>query len=177
MNQTIQRATRVIQRSYLRATRSPFADPKAPAPLLVHCCHHKAGTVWIRRVLESVGPHYGWKLVTVTRDGKFRARPGRHFLLDPHSMINREELPPFRGSHMIRDPRDMVISAYFYHLKTAEAWVHLPRERFGGRSYQEYLNSFDKEEGMAVQIRESAPVFRAHVRDELFGPARHRVEV
>jgi len=84
-----------------------------------------------------------------------------------------DELPLFRGSHFVRDPRDLVVSGYHYHLWTEEAWckdVHFNWETitahpyFRSRvekneskfpqnvSYQRYLNSLEKEQGMALEI-------------------------
>jgi hypothetical protein len=62
---------------------------------------------------------------------------------------------------MIRDPRDVAVSAYHYHLWTKEEWVHLPIDRFGGRSYQEHLNSVDAEEGLGLEIQHTCvdPVY------------------
>jgi hypothetical protein len=59
----------------------------------------------------------------------------------------------FRGTHMLRDPRDMVVSAYYYHLHTDEAWVHRPRDLWGGMSLQSYLNSLDVHDGIMVEIQ------------------------
>jgi hypothetical protein len=141
-----------VRRSLRRMARSPFPEG-APAPLLVHCCHHKVGTVWFKRVLNASGEHYGLQLI----DGdQSRAVVGRSILLDDHSHIDTARLPAFRGSHMVRDPRDVVISAFFYHKRTKESWAHEPKSEYGGKSYQEHLNQFDEAEGLAVEIRRSA---------------------
>ena len=46
-----------------------------------------------------------------------------------------------RGVHIVRDPRDVLISATHYHLRARERWLHLPRPRFGGGTYQEAIRS------------------------------------
>jgi hypothetical protein len=38
---------------------------------------------------------------------------------------------------MIRDPRDVAISAASYHARADEPWLHIPQKKFGGLSYQE----------------------------------------
>ena len=58
----------------------------------------------------------------------------------------------YRGSHMIRDPRDMIVSGYEYHRTTEESWARRPDRRFGGMSYQEYLLSLDEHEGLHAEI-------------------------
>jgi hypothetical protein len=65
------------------------------------------------------------------------------FVHDIHSQwfaIGRHE-PGDRILHVIRDPRDIVISAMHYHRKSDEKWLHRPDDRFGGKTYQQMLNS------------------------------------
>jgi hypothetical protein len=89
------------------------------------------------------------------------------------SNIEWESLPAYRGSHFVRDPRCLVVSGYHYHLWTEEEWckdvpfnwegmVHHPyfqqyvepdsRKFPKLQTYQEYLNSLDKEKGMVVEM-------------------------
>lgn len=75
--------------------------------------------------------------------------------LEWHSEVNFRNLPAYVGSHMIRDPRDVTISAYFYHLWCHEEFCHIPREEYYGMSYQEYLNSLSKEEGILFEMQNS----------------------
>lgn len=48
---------------------------------------------------------------------------------------------PDRGSlrvvMSVRDPRDIAVSAYFYHKVSSESWLHMPRAEFDGRSLQQ----------------------------------------
>jgi hypothetical protein len=143
-----------MRRSVLRR-RNPFR-PEVGRPLLVHCSHHKVGTVWFRQVLGALCDAYGLRLqrclgepVDARSDIAF-FRSGRHF--HPDVLGGRA----FRGSHMIRDPRDVIVSGYFYHRWTDEEWAHEPDERFGGRSYQEYLNAVDRDEGLMAEIERCA---------------------
>ena len=47
------------------------------------------------------------------------------------------------GIHIVRDPRDMLLSAVRFHLVSDEQWLHEPSEKFGGLTYQQQLTSFD----------------------------------
>lgn len=73
----------------------------------------------------------------------------------------------FRITRFIRDPRDLVISGYFYHKKGAEPWfrfknpslkywsdinANLPIEMPSNVSYSEYLDSISLEEGLKAEI-------------------------
>ncbi len=55
--------------------------------------------------------------------------------------FNRLDLK-YRGLHLIRDPRDIIISGCFYHQKSQEKWLHAKQEKFGGLTYQEKINSY-----------------------------------
>jgi hypothetical protein len=63
---------------------------------------------------------------------------------------------PFRGTHMVRDPRDVVVSGFHYHQWSTEEWLHVPRPELSGRTYQEQLNALPPEEALALEIRRSA---------------------
>lgn len=134
---------------FRRATSSPF--PAGPAPLIVHCCHHKVGTVWFLRVFRGIAAQYGLRV----HSGEQAGLRDQDIFVEDHSRIEADRLPRFRGSHMIRDPRDVVVSAYFYHLRTTEPWALEPQEAYGGLSYQDYLRGFDKHEGLLAEIRRS----------------------
>ena len=134
-----------------RTMRSPYAD--AQRTLIVHCSHHKAGSVWFNRVLRVVARTYGIRAFL----GEQRDLPrDAELFVQNHGRIDRATLPAFRGSHLIRDPRDVVVSGYFYHCKTTETWAHIPNERYGGRSYQDHLLSLDKDAGLLAEIERCA---------------------
>jgi hypothetical protein len=136
--------------------RSPFG-PDVGHRLIVHCSHHKVGTVWFRRVLSSLVDAYDLRLqscrgepIEAETDIAFY-RTVRRF--DRSGLGGR----PFRGSHVIRDPRDVVVSGYFYHLWTDEQWAHRVDENaWGGLSYQAYLNSVDRHKGLLAEIERAA---------------------
>lgn len=144
-----------------RLSRRPFADRLSPfegtpRPAIVHCCYHKVGTVWFLRVLREVAAHHGMTFGTgddYARIEAFERGRSVDIFLDYGSHVRLEELGEYVGSHMIRDPRDMVVSGYFYHLWTPEPWAHLPRAEYRGRTYQEQLNYLPKSEGMLEEIR------------------------
>ncbi len=133
-----------------RAGESPF---RGPAKLVVHCSHHKAGTLWLQSVLQSLAGVYDLPFKTGYQH-QWSGDTG--FFLQDQSEIEAESLPDFVGSHLIRDPRDMAISAYFYHLWCKEPWVHEIQERYGNTTLQKYLKSLPQDEGIAVEIRRGA---------------------
>lgn len=50
----------------------------------------------------------------------------------------------------IRDPRDVVISSAAYHVKAAERWLQVPREEFGGKTYQQAICAIEDEDERLV---------------------------
>jgi len=144
-------ATQRVHRDLLRATRNPFTS-RADRPLIVHCGYHKAGTVWFREVLSSVVRPYGLRFQEVKKE-PIRSDTDIAFCAD--SRDYRNDLLGhrlFRGSHMVRDPRDLVVSGYEYHLVTEEAWAHQPRPAYRGMSYQAYLHSLSEHDGLMAEI-------------------------
>ncbi len=156
---------------------SPWRNPANP-PLIVHCCYHKAGTHWMKGILKRLCEHYHLRWDRIEHSELFGAGPktiqqallGNHVLIDGHSRIDLADLPPYRGSHMIRDPRDMTISGYFYHLWSSEKWLHVPKARFGNKSYQELLNSVDQEQGLIQEIERFAGSFRQMIQWDYNNP-------
>lgn len=137
---------------FTHKNNSPFE--KSPTRI-VHFAYHKMGTVWLTRVLEAVAQR--WRLTV--QKSNLTDEPivaAAAILVCNHSQHLSTELDPLRGnvvaSHLIRDPRDAIVSGYFYHLWTNESWVHEPQTQFGGSSYQQHLKSIDQESGIAAEI-------------------------
>jgi hypothetical protein len=64
-------------------------------------------------------------------------------ILGGHSRFALESLQVgYRGLHLIRDPRDRIVSGCFYHQKANEPWLHERKAALGGSTYQEKLNSY-----------------------------------
>jgi hypothetical protein len=145
-----------------RLTRTPFGAEGSA--VLVHCAHHKVGTVWFQRVLSTVAGYYGLRFTEVpVSDGVSGPTPGPRpdvdlVVYDRANDFRPEDLPgrTSRASHLIRDPRDIVVSGYHYHLRTDEPWVHEPRERYGGLSYQTFLHGLDEHDGLLAEIERCA---------------------
>lgn len=149
------RAARKL-RATLEHSQSPFRKD-AGSPLIVHCSHHKSGTVWISRVLHGVATRYGLQVtepaagepftdgdIALITTGDFDTHLPAGVIIP----IGRQ----FVGSHMIRDPRDIVVSGYFYHQRAREDWLQIPLERFGGLTYQQHLLSVDRKQGLMTEI-------------------------
>ena len=121
--------------------------------LCVHCGHHRCGTVWFDRIFLLIGE----RLQLTYRRGDQGGLPkGVDLFFEDHSRIDMAALPPFVGSHIRRDPRDLIVSAFHYHLWSSEAWLHTPRDQLGGRTYQEQLRSLNPEDGLIFEMERSS---------------------
>ncbi len=148
-----------------RMRKSPFQE--GSAGVILHTAHHKVGTSWFKNVLGAIAEEYGYLFVRENYDNLPRQRPIIIFQNRP--LLDMNLLSDYRGSHMIRDPRDIVISGYYYHLWTQERWAVtpirdlpanmedkwplLPIKKISDMSYQEYLKSLPREEGILAEMR------------------------
>jgi hypothetical protein len=147
----LRRAGKRARRDVLRATTSPF-NGRRDRPLLVHCTHHKSGTVWFRQVLVETLRPYALQWQPLMSEP---IRSSTDVAFGGAGRFDRDQLGDrlFRGAHVIRDPRDLVVSGYMYHLVTDEEWAHKPNpRRRGGLSYQDYLRSIDEADGLMAEI-------------------------
>jgi len=143
-----------------RITRRPFAPALSPfrgaeRPKLIHCCYHKVGTTWFSRVLRDVAATHGMRFaIGHEYPAIHRLEHDRDIdvFVDPGCHVELDAIGPFVGSHMLRDPRDVVVSAYFYHRWTQETWANIPMAQYRNMTYREYLNAVDQDEGIATEI-------------------------
>ena len=133
--------------SRVRATVKP-AQVMAQNRVLFVATHHKAMTTYFHAVLKGLALALAIPFERVA-NSDLPASSTRLFL----SMQGKQDLSklgPYRGVHVMRDPRDMIVSGYHYHKWTHESWVH--RLDDNGESYQQKLNRLDKTEGLFLEI-------------------------
>lgn len=108
--------------------------------------HHKTGSVWMRTVFKLIATETGVPFINLSKRRTLDADrlPESAILFSDHSDFSGcawlLEHPRSRIMHVIRDPRDVIISAMHYHRKAKESWLHLPRKGLGGLTYQQKLN-------------------------------------
>ena len=114
---------------------------------LVVATHHKTGTVWMDGVFKAIADDLGVqyaKLHSARRQvGDLDHGPFILFSYDSDfgdfaSLLDREDV---RILHLIRDPRDVVISAMHYHKASRESWLHESIPGYDNLSYQRALQS------------------------------------
>jgi hypothetical protein len=154
-------------------------------PHLVHCSYHKCLTVYFGRVMNGVFNlclpwsrgyrHYNSHLAD------FHAGFRRHRITSINNRaLDLDRLGRFRLSRFVRDPRDLVVSGYFYHRRASEDWVTIedPSEedwyfangrvpeglRAAGGSFARYLQSVPEEEGLLAELEFRTPHFESMAR-------------
>ncbi|MEO0479901.1 MAG: hypothetical protein AAF196_10505 [Planctomycetota bacterium] len=107
---------------------------------------HKTGTTLMRKIVEPFAKKNGLKFwimheqETEPQSWELCFHYHSKFLYMPEFM---DDSQPRRYVVTIRDPRDVVVSCTKYHLDSEEEWLHVPDDRFGGKTYQQHLNSLE----------------------------------
>lgn len=181
-------------KSYLRriydATLRASTGPVFATPLVVHWGLHKGMTGYYTQVMLQLRKQTGLLLSAHYADtsgvdvGISAASDARTSVVLLSDLLDYRvgEGVAYRGSITLREPRDLIVSGYNYHLNTNESWVHDraydwsaigkedsaadllggPPERWRGKSYGEVLRSLEKEEGLILEILRVSPVLRSY---------------
>jgi hypothetical protein len=145
----------------------------ASVPHLIHCSYHKCLTVYFGRIMSAVFNRClpwsaGYRHYNSHLDDFYDGFRAHRVASINNRALDLERLGRFRLSRFIRDPRDLVVSGYFYHKRGAEAWLTIdsPTEadwyfangrvpeklRAAGGSFAEYLNSVSEEDGLLAEL-------------------------
>lgn len=119
--------------------------------------------MWVNRIVSSACARLGLRFRAVYDESDFDNALIRYIdreRVDFLSYGNADiefirDLPAHKGFHIIRDPRDIVVSAYFSHLHShsTSEWPELIE-------YREKLRSVSKDEGLLMEIDNRASEFR-----------------
>lgn len=139
---------------------------------LIHCSYHKCLTVYYGSV---VGVLYN-KVLPLSKGYKhfksrlddFYSEYGSYKLASLNNQsLDLDRLGDFRITRFIRDPRDLVVSGYFYHRRGGEEWCnrvnpneedweyvngHVPECIPPDHSFSSYLQNASQEEGLMAEI-------------------------
>ncbi len=126
--------------SNLNRNQGNISKVNLPYKILVGS-HHKAGTVWLQSIFKKICQDYYLNFF----NGKKEELPASFdVFLQFHSRFDLGSLvSDYRGVHIIRDPRDVIVSGCFYHQKAQEKWLHIPNKEYNGLTYQQKINSFN----------------------------------
>jgi hypothetical protein len=113
----------------------------SPAHRILIGTHHKTGTVWLKKLFAKACDEFDLRFYA---SYKPTCPADTQVFLQSHSQFEVGDLQQgYRGMHIIRDPRDRMVSGCFYHQKSSEQWLHVAKPEFGGLTYHEKINSYD----------------------------------
>jgi hypothetical protein len=122
-----------------------------PKKLIIHCCHHKTGTVVIEKILRNVCNHFGLKYQYCPQS---KLETDTDVWMEHHSHINFAAINrPIIGTHMIRNPCAIIVSAYEYHKTTKEGWANRKIKKLEKMTYKEILNSINEKDGIIFEMK------------------------
>lgn len=148
-----------------RSTSAPTVPRSSSSfPLRAYFSHHKCATGWTGNILHEVCMHLNLKIRIVNQEKDFREHGSLSAFVDAEQVdflvvanANRQhthDLPLHRGFHVVRDPRDILVSAYFSH-KTShptDEWPEL-------QAHRDRLQRVSKSEGLFLEMEFSRPFF------------------
>ena len=108
---------------------------------LVFFGHHKCASTWMGRIFYDLQAITGWSI-------QYGFNPSRKLnILGNAKLEHVRGYENFRGLHLIRDPRDIVISGYYSHLKThpTRKWPELEK-------FRKKLLEVDMEKGLLMEM-------------------------
>ncbi|MEM9256515.1 MAG: sulfotransferase domain-containing protein [Pseudomonadota bacterium] len=152
--------------------RSPIPNKTIAGLRRVHCGQHKCLTMFSRAVLERVcthqyGPLRGFRHFFGRLDEFYRYAEGYPVSSVSGHRIDLDRFEDVRVTRFVRDPRDLVVSGYFYHRRKAEGWCGyvnptqeewervngaLPSALPAGESLTSFLEQAPLEEGLRAEI-------------------------
>lgn len=131
-------------------------------PRYAYYGHHKSASSWVHTIVGHVCDETGMRCSYLANEGMFdgdlRAwveRDRSDFLCYVNADWEHvRHLPEHRGFHIVRDPRDILTSAYFSHLHShkTDAWPELVDHR-------KRLEEVTKDEGLILEMDFNSDVF------------------
>ena len=137
---------------------------RSTAPKILVGTHHKVLTVYMTRVFRAFAFITNRSVsIGMGDDLDYSA----DVLIDHHSQFDFSKLQgESLGIHFRRDPRDLLVSAGFYHKKSREPQLHIPQDEYGGKTYQEHVNAMETmEEVFLFELDASAGMNIRHMLD------------
>jgi hypothetical protein len=139
---------RQLMKVYLLA-RAPHSalTVSAPSSDIYFLGHHKCATHWMRWFLFHLAPYiqFGYEVERGRRFANFRSwRPAPTIHLNVNADVTslREVPEAARGFHLVRDPRDALVSEYFSRKLSHAVWSEWHVEM------RTYLQSHSLEDGL-----------------------------
>ncbi|EET49368.1 sulfotransferase domain-containing protein [Thalassobium sp. R2A62] len=119
-----------------------------PARFLCIGTHHKSGTIWMRKVFRAIKEDQNIPFMQCYRAKRLAdaAETGPQIIVNRSSTFPKQlmEMEHARFIHIIRDPRDVLLSGMRYHRVAPlgnEKFLRKARDEWDGMTYQDYINA------------------------------------
>ena len=128
--------------------------------ILAYFGHHRAGSTWISRVTQDICAQSDLEVIVHHTAGMFSGNLEKYRSTNPFDfliLLNADytfiRYVDVKGFHVVRDPRDIVVSGYFshYYSHPDEGWPRLTH-------YRRYLKTLSKDEGLLKEMEFAAAV-------------------
>lgn len=138
----------------------------------VHCSYHKCLTAYFKKVVSGMyrapfGPRGAYRHFDSRIDAFYRDCEEVEIASLNNHVLELDRFEDIRVTRFVRDPRDLVVSGYFYHKRSAEPWCGIvsptgeewsvvngtiPEALGGRRSFAQYLNEASLEDGLLAEL-------------------------
>ena len=125
--------------------------------------HHKTGTLLLERLLQSIGaevkvpfekPH--WERCASLQRREDGICVDEHVTVPKlHRFFFGTKFHAAAFVHIVREPLEVCVSSYQYHLRSTEEWLRTPRKELHGRSWQAALRAASTRDGLLLECRRS----------------------
>jgi len=103
------------------------------------------------KILRDVCNHFKLKFQYCSQK---KLRYDTDIWMENHSNIDFSALHrPIIGTHMIRNPCGIIISAYEYHKITDEPWANEKNQKLGNTSYKNAINILKEKDGIYFEMK------------------------
>lgn len=141
-------------------------------PHLIHCSFHKCLTKYYHLILgglfnDAESGQTGYRHFDSRIDDFYREFANYRVSSINNRRLDFDRLGEFRITRFVRDPRDLVVSGYFYHKRGAEGWCNIvgastvnwsamngvaPPNMTETQSFAQLLEGLSQEDGLIAEI-------------------------
>lgn len=157
-------------------TKSRLKTLENKKPLLAYFGHHKAASSWILSILSNICKDLGLKRFSPNNPTMFNLNLNKYvsdnkidFLLYRNAdfkYVKELNFSNLQGFHVVRDPRDVIVSAYFSHLYSHPITKHWPELK----NHREQLLQLSKNEGLLLELEHSRKILEQMYNWDYFLP-------